>query len=140
MGYVIGTGPFPSTWRSMRTIVVATIPPPPFPNPSPVFGDHNEEYPASAGYLKTVEGNGLMRIGTPAASIPAFIFTPNDPPLNDFFSADAFVEPYPEQLVGRGVTTAGSAFTITADAFTGAQDAGPGGEPPISVEWFEAIS
>ena len=126
----------------MRTIVGATIPPPPFPDPSPVFGDHNQEWPASAAWLKTIEGNGLMRVSTPAVTGPGFIFTPSfsDPPGPDFFSANNFPEPYPEQLTGRGVTTAGSAFTILAEAFDGFQEAGSGGDPPISVEWFEAIS
>ena len=141
MGYIIGTGPFPSTWKSMRTIVLATIPRPPFPDPSPVFGDHNQEWPASARYLKTIEGNGFIRISTPAVSGPEFIFFANDAPFEDKFTAANFPEPYPEELVGRGVTTAGSAFTITAAAFDPlGQDCGFGGEPPISVDWFEAIS
>jgi hypothetical protein len=142
MGYVIGTGTFPSTWLAMRTLVTATVPPPPFPNPFPVFGDHNQEWPVSAAWLKTIEGNGLIRISTPAVSGPAFIFAPSqtDPPGPDFFSANNFAEPYPEQLTGRGVTTAGSAFTILAEAFDGIQEAGSGGQPPISVEWFEAIT
>jgi len=141
MGYIIGTGTFPSTWCSMRTIVGATIPPPPFPDPSPVFGDHNQEWPVSARYLKTIEGNGLLRISTPAVSTPEFIFFANTAPFEDTFTASSFPEPYPEQLLGRGVTTTGSAFTITVDAFDPAgQDAGLGGEPPISVEWFEALT
>jgi hypothetical protein len=142
MGYVIGTGTFPSTWCSMRAIAGASTPPPPFPNPSVVIGDHNEEYPASAGYLKTIEGNGLMRIATPFVSGMMFTFIPteSDPPGPDFFSANNFAEPYPEQLTGRGVTTAGSAFTILPEAFDGFQEASSGGEPPISVEWFEALT
>jgi hypothetical protein len=83
-----------------------------------------------------------MRVSTPAVSGPEFIFIPteSDPPGPDFFSANNFPEPYPEQLTGRGVTTAGSAFIILAESFDGFQEAGSGGEPPISVEWFEAIS
>ena len=141
MGFIIGTGPFPSTWCSMRTIVGATIPPPPFPDPFPVLADHNQEWPASATYLKTIEGNGLMRVSTPAVTGPGFLFTPVDAPFNDVFQAVSFPEPYVEQLTGRNVTTVGSAFTITAEAFDPeGQEAGMGGEPPLSVEWFEAIS
>ena len=143
MGYIIGTDTFPSTWFAMRTIVAGVgAPPPAPPPPAPILGMHNLEWPASPAYLKTIEGNGFIRVSTPAVSGPAFQAAFRDPPLNDSFYAVNFAEPYPEQLVGRGVTTAGSAFTITADAFDNpaGQDAGSGGEGPISVEWFEAIS
>jgi hypothetical protein len=141
MGFIIGTDTFPSTWFSMRTIVTGVVEVPPLP-PEPVIGDHNKEYPVSLYYLKTIEGNGFVRVSTPAVSGPAFQAAFRDPPLNDAFFAVNFAEPYPEQLVGRNVTTAGSAFTITADAFENpaGQDAGSGGEPPISVEWFEALT
>lgn len=140
MGYIVGSGAFPSTWRSMRTIVTATVPPPPFPNPSPVIADHNEEWPASAAYLKTIEGNGLIRIATPAASTPGFFFTPNNPPFDDYFVAGPFVEPYPDQLFGRTVTTVGSSFSIVLSAFDVGQNAGMNGDNPISVEWFQALT
>ena len=141
MGYVIGTGPFPSTWRSMRTIAGSLIPPPPYPQPGPVvIGDHNVEYPASPAYLKTIEGNGLLRIPTPATPEVKFFFLPADPPFNDSFYATGFAEPYVEQLIGKTVTTMGSAFTITADAFISAQEAGSGGENPITVEGFQALT
>jgi len=144
MGYIIGTDTFPSTWISMRTIVggVAAAPPAP-PPPEPILAMHNQEWPASPAYLKTIEGSGFIRVSTPAVSGPAFIFgsgSDEDPPVPDTFSAINFAEPYPEQLTGKNVTTVGSAFIILAEAFDGIQEAGSGGQPPISVEWFEAIS
>jgi hypothetical protein len=142
MGYVIGSGTFPSTWLSMRTIVTGVGAPPPAPPPAlPIIADHNQEWPASPAYLKTIEGNGFIRISTPGVSGPAFQASFQDPPLNDRFYAVNFADPYPEELVGRGVTTAGSAFIITVDAFDVlGQDAGSGGEGPISVEWFTALT
>lgn len=109
------------------------------PMPPTFVTDHNSEYPAWNGFLRTIEGNGLIRIGPPASG-PLFQLYENEPPLNDFFSAFNFPDPYPEDLVGRNVTTAGSTFTITAEAFTAAQEAGSGGAPPITVEWFEALT
>lgn len=141
MGYIVGTGGFPSTWLSMRSIATASVPPLPYPQPpNPSVGSHNLEWAAYPGYLKTIEGNGFLRIATPATSTAIFDFYPNDPPADDFFLAYPFPDPYPELLVGRTVTTTGSSFSITADAFTSAQNAGTGGENPISVEWFEALT
>lgn len=136
MGFFIGVDAGVSTWLALRAVTGATTASPP---PSPIIGNYNQEWPASPGYLKTVEGNGLLRIGPPV-STPAFIFNDNTPPIDDFFFAEGFSDPYPEDLVGRTVTTAGSAFTITAAMFTGGTSVGSGGAPPISVDWFTAIT
>lgn len=141
MGYIVGTGAFPSTWLNMRSIATASVPPAPFPPPPNAFvGNHNQEWAAYPGYLRTIEGNGFLRLATPATSSAFFAFIPNDPPFDDFFYASSFPDPYPELLVGRTVTTTGSSFSIIADAFTSVQNAGTGGENPISVEWFQALT
>lgn len=125
----------------MRSIATASVPPAPFPPPpNPFVGNHNQEWAAYPGYLKTIEGNGFLRIATPVTGTAFFAFIPNDPPFDDFFYADSFPEPYPEQLVGRTVTTTGSSFSITAAAFIGGQPAGINGDNPISVEWFQALT
>lgn len=136
MGFIIGQDLGYSTWRTMRAIATATVP---TPAPMPIIGNHNEQWPVSPAYLRTIEGNGMVRIGPPA-SYPAFYFIKNTPPIEDFFYAEGFVEPYPEQLVGRIVTTTGSTFTITAATFTGGTSVGTGGDSPISVEWFQAMT
>lgn len=138
MAYFIGEGGL-STWMQLRAIatVSAAYPTPP---PAPIITDHNQEWPASVAYLKTIEGNGLLRVGPPYSNPNGFYFTANTPPIDDFFFAEAFSDPTPEQLVGRTVTTAGSTFTITAAMFTGGEPVGSGGGPPLSVEWFEALT
>lgn len=138
MAYFIGDVGV-STWMQLRAIatVSAAYPTPP---PSPVVTDHNQVWPASVAYLKTIEGNGLLRVGPPFSNPNTFYFTANTPPIDDFFYADGFSDPYPDELTGRTVTTAGSTFTITAAMFAGGDTAGSGGSQPILVDWFEAIT
>jgi hypothetical protein len=139
MGYIVGTGDFPSTWFSMRAVTLCSTLSPP---PSPFIGNHNEQYAASPGYLRTIEGNGLLRVPTPAASSPIFISYAFEPPIEGGnFTAGYFAEPYPDQLLGRSVSTSGGSFTITAAAFTPeGQTLASGGNPPINVQWFQALT
>lgn len=136
MGYVIGDASLTSTWCSVRSIVNNFDAPP----LTPTLGDHNQEWPAGTKFMRTVEGNGLIRANV-MMSGPQIQFIQQTPPLNDFFIADNFADPYPEDLLGRTVTTSSSSFTIVAAAFTGGQPAGTGGTSPVtSVDWFQDIS
>lgn len=136
MGEIIGQTGYPSTWCTLRTIVNNFDAPP----LTPTFGSHNQEWPAGTKFLKTIEGNGLLRHPL-GVSGPELRFIENTAPIEDFFSFPFLSEPYTEQLVGRTATTSSSSFTITADAFTGGQPAGLNGTSPVtSVEWFQDIS
>ena len=136
MGYIIGDDSLTSTWCSVRRIVVNT-------NATPVtavYGDHNQEYPAGAFFIKTILGNGLIR-GNVLQGGPEIFFTENPAPIEDYFRADGFVEPYPADMVGNTVQTSTSAFTLIIDAFDLGQSAGTGGTSPVTdFEWFENIT
>lgn len=136
MGYIIGETSLTSTWCSTRAIVNNFD----APSLTPTLGDHNQEWPAGTKFLRTVEGNGLIRANV-SASGPEFKFFENTPPTDDFFSMLNFAEPYQEDLLGRTVTTSSSSFAIVAAAFTGSQPAGTGGTSPVtSIDWFQNIS
>jgi hypothetical protein len=107
---------------------------------TPVFGDNNQEYPAGAYFMKTIEGNGLIR-GNVLQGGPEIYFTENTAPIEDYFRADGFVDPYPSDMVGLTVMTSSSSFTIIIDAFDLGQSAGTGGTSPVTdLEWFVNVS
>ena len=136
MGYIIGDDSTTSTWCSVRRVVVNTDATP----VTPVIGEHNQEYPAGAFYIKTIEGNGLIR-GNVGQGGPQISFFENTAPIEDYFIADGFVEPYPDDMVGNTVQTSTSAFTLIIDAFDLGQSAGTGGTSPVTdFEWFENIA
>jgi len=126
MGYIIGEYSYPATWRAIR-IVVSNFNATPS---APTFGDHNAAYPASAAWLKTTAGNGLLR-HTHNIGGPEIRFTQNTPPTSDTLRLDNFYDPYPVDLLGQTVTTSTSSFTIIAGHFTGGDAAGVGGTTPV---------
>ena len=129
MAYFIGEASLTSTWGTVRRIVNngGTL----------NLGDFNTEYVAP-GWFSTIEGNGLLKGGI--GMQPSVLFLEATPPVEDYFSAGGFADYYPEQLLGRTVTTRSSSFTIVADAFTIGQAAGTGGTAPITgIEWFQAL-
>jgi hypothetical protein len=72
---------------------------------------------------------------------PEINFSENTAPIEDSFIADGFVEPYPEDMVGKTVQTSTSSFVLIIDAFDTGQAAGLGGTSPVTdFEWFENIS
>lgn len=136
MGYVIGVDVETSTWCSVRR-VVNNFDAPPLPV---VFGDHNQEYPAGTKYLKTIEGNGFIR-GNVVQGAPEIYFNENTAPIEDYFLAAGFVEPYPEDMVGNTVQTSTSSFVLIIDAFDTGQTAGLGGTSPVTdFQWFENLT
>jgi hypothetical protein len=139
MGYIIGIESTTPTWCHLRDVVNNFDVPTDPANPT-VFGDYNREFPAGAKYLKTVEGNGLLRIRTEAGG-PEIDFSEQTAPIEDYFIAGGFVEPYPEDMVGRTVETSTSSFTLIIDAFDIGQTAGLGGTSPVTdMEWFENLT
>ena len=136
MGYIIGETTYPATWRAIRSVVSNFDVTP----ASPTFGDHNASYPAGAAWLKTVEGNGLLRQQHTILA-QEIRFTQNTPPANDSLRLEYFQDPDPADLVGRTVTTSTSSFAIVAGHFTGGAAAGTGGTTPVlTVDWLEDIS
>jgi hypothetical protein len=136
MGYIIGVDVETLTWVSTRRVVNNTNATP----VTPIFGDNNQEYPAGAFFMKTIEGNGFIR-GNVLSGGPEIYFSQNTPPIEDYFLASGFVDPYPEDMVGLTVQTSSSAFTIIIDAFSLGQTAGTGGTSPVTdLEWFEDVS
>lgn len=129
MAYFIGEDSLTPTWGRIRRVVVD--------NGTLNLGDFNTEYVAP-GWFITIEGNGFLKGGI--GMQPSVYFQPATPPVDDYFSAGGFADYYPEQLLGRTVTTSSSSFTIVADAFTIGQAAGTGGTAPITgIEWFQAL-
>ena len=136
MGYVIGVDVETSTWVSVRRVVVNVDATP----VTPVIADHNQEYPAGAYFMKTIEGNGFIR-GNVVQSGPGIDFSEQTAPIEDYFIAGGFVDPYPADMVGNTVQTSTSSFTLIIDAFDTGQTAGLGGTSPVTdFEWFEDIS
>lgn len=136
MGYVIGVDVETSTWVSVRRVVVNVDATP----VTPVIADHNQEYPAGAYFIKTIEGNGFIR-GNVGQGGPEINFSENTAPIEDSFIADGFVDPYPADMVGNTVQTSTSSFTLIIDAFDLGQTAGLGGTSPVTdFQWFENIS
>jgi hypothetical protein len=136
MGYVIGVDVETSTWVSVRRVVVNVDATP----VTPVIADHNQEYPAGAYFMKTIEGNGFIR-GNVGQGGPEINFSENTAPIEDSFIADGFVDPYPADMVGNTVQTSTSSFTLIIDAFDLGQTAGLGGTSPVTdFQWFENIS
>ena len=136
MGYVIGVDVETSTWVSVRRVVVNVDATP----VTPVIADHNQEYPAGAYFIKTIEGNGFIR-GNVGQGGPEINFSVNTAPIEDSFIADGFVDPYPADMVGNTVQTSTSSFTLIIDAFDLGQTAGLGGTSPVTdFQWFENIS
>ena len=139
MGYFIGVDVETPTWRSNRQVVGNFDVPPDPANPT-VIADHNTEYPAGPEYLKTIEGNGLIRANVIQGGAE-INFSENTAPIEDYFIADGFVDPYPEDMVGNTVQTSTSAFVLIIDAFDTGQAAGLDGTSPVTdFEWFENIS
>lgn len=136
MGYVIGVDVETSTWCSVRSVVGNSD-----ATPLPVvFGNHNQEYPAGAYFIKTIEGNGLIRMNV-VSSGPYIDFSEQTAPIEDYFIAGGFVDPYPADMVGNTVQTSTSSFTLIIDAFDIGQTAGLGGTSPVTdFQWFENIS
>jgi hypothetical protein len=133
MGYFIGVNSETHTWCSVRSIVVNGDATP----ITPVIADYNQEWPSGAYYMKTIEGNGLLRVNVVSFG-PHFNFYENDAPIEDYFIAGGFVDPYPEKMVGLTVQTSSSVFTLTIDAFDLGQYAGTGGTSPVTeFEWLE---
>jgi len=86
------------------------------------------------------EGVGLIR-GNVLQGGPEIYFFEQTAPIEDFFQAAGFVEPYPSDMVGNTVQTSTSAFTLIIDAFDLGQTAGTGGTSPVTdFEWFENVS
>lgn len=136
MGYFIGVNSETHTWCSVRSIVVNGDATP----ITPIIADHNQEWPSGAYYMKTIEGNGLLRVNVVSFG-PYFNFYENPAPIEDYFIAGGFVEPYPADMVGNTVQTSTSAFTLIIDAFDMGQPAGTGGTSPVTdFEWFENIT
>lgn len=136
MGYFIGVDSETLTWCSVRSVVVNGDATP----VTAVIADHNQDYPAGAYFIKTIEGNGLLRSNV-LSFTPGFNFYQNTPPIEDYFIAYGFVDPYPEKMVGNTVQTSTSAFTLIIDAFDTGQTAGTGGTSPVTeMEWFENVS
>jgi hypothetical protein len=137
MGYIIGVDSETRTWRSTRSPVGNSDV---TPSPNPFIGDHNTEYPAGAYWMKTIEGNGLLRSNV-VSGLPGIDFSENTAPIEDYFIAGGFVDPYPEDMVGNTVQTSTSAFILIIDAFDTGQTAGLDGTSPVTdFEWFENIS
>ena len=135
MGDFIGTSSV-STWGTLRDVVNNFDVPP----LTVIIGDYNIEYPAGTKYMKTIEGNGLLRraSGSGGAEIN---FSEQTAPIEDSFIAGGFPEPYPEDMVGKTVQTSTSSFVLIIDAFDTGQTAGLGGTSPVTdMEWFENIS
>jgi hypothetical protein len=136
MGYFIGVDSETPTWASTRRVVNNTDATP----VTPIIDDYNREYPAGAYYIKTIEGNGFIR-GNVLSGGPEINFSENTAPTEDYFIADGFVDPYPEDMVGNTVQTSTSAFILIIDAFDTGQTAGLDGTSPVTdFEWFENIS
>jgi hypothetical protein len=136
MGYFIGVDVETLTWVSTRKVVINVDATP----VTPVIADYNQEYPAGAYFIKAIEGNGLIRANVLAGG-PQINFTENTAPIEDYFIADGFVDPYPEDMVGNTVQTSTSAFILIIDAFDTGQTAGLDGTSPVTdFEWFENIS
>jgi hypothetical protein len=139
MGYIIGVDSETPTWRSNRQVVSNFDVPDDPANPT-VIADHNQEYPAGPKYLKTIEGNGFIRANVLQGGAGIYFFE-NTAPIEDRFLADGFVDPYPEDMVGRTVDTSTSSFILIIDAFDLGQPAGLGGTKPVTeIEWFENLS
>ena len=136
MGYIIGVDSETPTWVSTRRVVTNTDATP----VTLVFGDNNLEYPAGAFFMKTIEGNGFIR-GNVVQGGPEINFSESTAPVEDYFIAGGFVDPYPEDMVGNTVQTSTSAFVLIIDAFDLGQTAGLGGTSPVTeMEWFENLS
>jgi hypothetical protein len=136
MGYIIGQYSHPRTWRACRSFLSNNDATP----STNIFGIHNEEVGAGPGYLKTIEGNGLLRKKHTSGG-QEMLFYQNTPPVNDFLRLVDFNDPYPVDLVGRNVTTSTSSFAIVAGHFVVGAAAGTGGTKPVlTVEWFENIT
>lgn len=135
MGDFIGTSSV-ATWGSLRDVVNNFDAPP----LTVKIGDYNIEYPAGTKYLKTIEGTGLLRRAIGFGG-PEINFSENTAPLEDFFIAGGFSDPYPENMVGKTVQTSTSSFVLIIDAFDTGQAAGIDGTSPVTdMEWFEDIS
>ena len=140
MGEIIGGETGYSTWGKLRQLTGTTNPGTPFVASTL----HNTEYAAGNVWLKTIEGNGFVRLSrfaSPGASLN--FYGSDDPEIQDFFNSFGFVEPHEDTLLGKTVTTAGGAFTIGADAFlpTAYQEVAESNEPPIvSVELFTFLT
>ena len=135
MGDFIGTSSV-ATWGSLRDVVNN------FDAPSLTvkIGDYNIEYPAGTKYMKTIEGNGLLRRASGVGG-PEINFSESTAPIEDFFIAGGFSDPYPENMVGKTVQTSTSSFVLIIDAFDTGQAAGIDGTSPVTdMEWFEDIS
>ena len=136
MGYIIGETTYPATWRAIRSVVLNFNATP----SAPTFGDHNAAYPASAAWLKTTEGNGLLR-QQHIFGAGEIRFSQNTPPANDSLQLEYFNDPYPVALLGQTVTTSTSSFTIIAGHFTGGDVAGVGGTTPVlTIGYFQNIT
>lgn len=136
MGYIIGESAFP-TWSRLR------IAPPTnnAGNPGYGGGQYNLEYPAGNYFMRTIEGNGFVRILGSAAAIPQFELTKANPTDPGFFYCYGFVEPDNDTILGKTVTMTGGSFAITADAFTTGQNVGTAPDLPFTaVELFEFLT
>ena len=135
MGDFIGTSSV-ATWGSLRDVVNNFDAPP----LTVKIGDYNIEYPAGTKYMKTIEGNGLLRRASGVGG-PEINFSESTAPIEDFFIAGGFSDPYPENMVGKTVQTSTSSFVLIIDAFDTGQAAGIDGTSPVTdMEWFEDIS
>lgn len=136
MGYIIGVDSETRTWVSTRRVVINVDATP----VTPVIADYNQEYPAGAYFMKTIEGNGFIR-GNVVQGGPEIDFSEQTAPIEDRFLAGGFVDPYPADMVGNTVQTSTSSFTLIIDAFDTGQAAGLNGTSPVTdFEWFEDIS
>ena len=140
MSYLIGTDPT-YTWYSVRRLVDNTSQ----PYVAPIFGFHSSEWPSGPRFMKTTEGNGFIRgqylVSGPELRLSIGIIPPPpDPPIPDRFSAQNFVEPYPEDLFDVLATTVTGNFNIDSDAFFASQAIGNNNLAITGVRGFENLS
>lgn len=135
MGYIIGESSTYATWLRLRRLGITNN----TGTPPITGGAFNQVFPSGNYFLKTQQGNGFTRSYLNAS----YRFEKTlGPPQEDTIYVFGFAEPDNETVIGQTVTTTGSSFTITADAFLpGGQTVGTGGNLPItSVQYFEFLT
>lgn len=136
MGDIIGGVTGYSTWARLRQAAGTNNP----DTPPLVGGDYNTEYPSGNYFLKTTEGNGLIRTGgffRPGASFTLIKTTPESVGI---FYCVGFVEPNNETLLGKLVSMTDGSFNIAPEAFTDVQYVGTDPKLPFAgVELFDFL-
>jgi hypothetical protein len=137
MGDIIGGVTGYSTWATLRQAAGTNNP----DTPPLVTGDYNREYPSGNYFLKTTEGNGLIRTGgffRPSAGFALYKSNPENPGI---FYCGGFVEPDNETILDKVVSMTDGSFDIEPEAFTDGQDVGTDPKLPFTgVELFTFLT